>query len=134
MPALPPSPTGRGTDDDESDDEMRDEMKQMLEDFPGGAMVIRFDDGDLEMETAMGELDSTITDAFDTDRGGDLVDSLPDSTAVAYGLGFSDGWLGALIEEFAPDDRGVRGRVRRRGAGRRSSRSSGSACPRTSRR
>ena len=84
------------------DDEMPLEVQQMLEDFPGGALVLRFEDGGFEMEGAMGELDATITDAFDTDRGGDMVDSLPASTAVAYGLGFSDGWLGALIEEFRP--------------------------------
>ena len=84
------------------DSGMNDEMKQMLKDFPGGAMVIRFNDGDLELETAMGSVNPSITKAFDTDRGGDLVGSLPDSTAVAYGLGFSDGWLGALIDEFGP--------------------------------
>ena len=38
------------------DNGMNDEMKQMLKDFPGGAMVIRFNDGDLELETAMGSI------------------------------------------------------------------------------
>ena len=81
---------------------MPPEVEQTLKDFPGGAVVIRFDDGGLEMEAAMGSLAPAITDTFDTDRGGDLVEDLPASTAVAYGLGFSDGWLGALIDEFRP--------------------------------
>jgi hypothetical protein len=81
---------------------MSPEVEQMLKDFPGGAMVLRFDNGDLELESAMGAINPTITQAFDTDRGGDLVESLPADTAVAYGLGFSDGWLGALIDEFRP--------------------------------
>ena len=89
-------------EEDTFDDQMTAEMQQMLKDFPGGAMVLRFADSGFEMEMAMGELAPAVTDAFDTDRGGDLVGSLPDSTAVAYGLGFSDGWLGTLIEEFRP--------------------------------
>ncbi|MET1060515.1 MAG: DUF3352 domain-containing protein [Nocardioides sp.] len=99
---LPTEPDDPGLGDAPYDGGMPPEVEQTLKDFPGGAMVIRFDDGGLEMEAAMGSLAPAITDTFDTDRGGDLVESLPASTAVAYGLGFSDGWLGALIDEFGP--------------------------------
>ena len=95
-------PTYDGGEDDPDTSSVPEQTREMLKDFPGGAGVIRFADGDLEMEFAVGEFDSAVTQAFSTDAGGDVIETLPDSTAVAYGLGFSDGWLQALIDEFGP--------------------------------
>ena len=98
-------PTEMPTEFDEGPDSgpmVPDATREMLADFNGGAAVIRFDDGSLEMEVAMDGFQSDLTDKITSDRGADVLETLPDSTAVAYGLGFEDGWVQAVIDEFGP--------------------------------
>ncbi|MBD8869234.1 DUF3352 domain-containing protein [Nocardioides donggukensis] len=78
------------------------QTREMLEKFPGAAGVVRFDDGALEMEVVTGELESDLAQAFGTDRGDDALATLPQSTAVAVGIGFADGWVGTLIDYLGP--------------------------------
>ncbi|RYP83323.1 DUF3352 domain-containing protein [Nocardioides guangzhouensis] len=95
-------PTEFDMDDYADEPELPDATRDLLADFKGGAAVIRFDDGALEIEAAMDGFQSDLTDAITSDRGADVLETLPDSTAVAYGLGFEDGWVQALIDELGP--------------------------------
>ena len=61
---------------------MPDEMTKALEDFKGMAATLRFDDGALEVEAAgaAGDVEMAI---LSTDRGDDVVATLPEDTAAA---------------------------------------------------
>lgn len=76
------------------------EMQQKLEDFGGLALSVRFADAGLELEVAG---DATLAgDALsDTEAGDDALASLPDDTALAFGVGFVDGWAGSLLDSLA---------------------------------
>ena len=70
-----------------------DELRKAFEDFEGGAVVARFDDGALEVEAAMsavGELDPS--DASDSGLG-----DLPASTVLALGFGIGDSAVEDLL-------------------------------------
>lgn len=97
-------PTDDFGDDDFGGDApaIPDASRTMLEDFKGGAAVLRFDDGALEVEVAMDGFQTDLAGAVAENGGADVVESLPDDTAVAYGLGFADGWLQKVIDEYAP--------------------------------
>ena len=78
-----------------------DELKQTLEDFKGMAGVLRFDDGSVELEFAS-DGDVAGSNLLASDAGGDTISSLPDDTAAAIGVGFSEGWFRDLLEIYAP--------------------------------
>ena len=69
-------------------------------DFQGVAVSVRFDDGALEIESA-GGYGSRLDSLFGSDRGADVVETLPDDTAAAIGVGFEEGWLTQVVEQMA---------------------------------
>jgi Protein of unknown function (DUF3352) len=76
-----------------------------LADFGGMAVTVRFDDGALEIEGA-GDTGVRMSKLYSTDRGADVVETLPPATAAAFGLGFEEGWLTQLAEQVAASSGG----------------------------
>ena len=69
------------------------DMAEALEEFEGGAFVVRFDDEALEMEAAGGGLPAEV------EMGGESgIGDLPASTALAFGLGIADGAVQDLLD------------------------------------
>ena len=64
------------------------------------AVAVRFDDGALEVEMA-GDTGLNFTGVYGTDRGADVVETLPADTAAAIGVGFEEGWLTEMVEQVA---------------------------------
>jgi hypothetical protein len=94
-----------GDDLEMPEPEVPEELRTMLEDFSGAAVTIRFDDGAVEVETAM---DSALSQGFyGTDAGDDVLATLPGDTAAAVGVGFTEGWLGTWLEQFAAGSGGM---------------------------
>ena len=71
-----------------------------LESFGGMAATLRFSDGALELEMAVegGRAQASVGDGT---AGDDMVATLPDDTAMAIGIGFTQGWLGDLMDARA---------------------------------
>jgi hypothetical protein len=65
--------------------------------FKGAAVAVRFDDGALEIEGA-GDAGLDLSKLYGTDRGADVVETLPEATAAAFGVGFEEGWLTQLVD------------------------------------
>lgn len=86
---VPPEATDLGSEADRA-----------LRDFQGLAMTVRFSDGALEMEMA-GDPGLTVESLYSSDRGADMVQTLPDSTAIAVGAGFEDGWVRDVVDQVA---------------------------------
>lgn len=103
MPGMPgdtmDDSMGGSMDDSGSGEQLPEEMTRSLEEFQGMAATIRFADGALEVEMAAATSDSAQTEALATDRGDDVLATLPDDTAVALGFGLGDGWLTALVDQ-----------------------------------
>ena len=76
------------------------QVSSALNDFKGMAATIRFNDGALELEVA-GDPGLTAKALYGTDRGDDVVATLPEDTAAAVGVGFDSGWFTALVEQVA---------------------------------
>lgn len=95
-------PTEESAPGGESAEEMPEEAREALEKFPGGAAIVRFDDDDLEIEVAYGQVDSALSPLVASEGGGDVVATLPATTAAALGLGFSEGWGDAMLEQVSP--------------------------------
>jgi hypothetical protein len=76
-----------------------DELKDALKDFKGMAATVRFDDGALEVEVAA-DAGSSQDALSDSDRGDDVLATLPDDTAAAIGVGLADGWFGDLVDQL----------------------------------
>lgn len=74
-------------------------------DFKGAAVTVRFDDGALEIEGA-GDTGDSWSKFYATDRGGDVVETLPPATAAAIGVGFEEGWVTQLVEQAAKSSGG----------------------------
>jgi len=79
---------------------MPSEMSDALKDFKGMAATVRFNDGALELELA-GDAGAARQGMSVTDRGGDVVATLPQDTAVAIGVGFGDGWFTKMVDRMA---------------------------------
>jgi hypothetical protein len=79
-----------------------DELRETFEDFPGGAGTLRFDDGNLELEFASGDLGGSWSSLVEGGKGADVLSTLPDSTAAALGAGFKEGWVQDLIDQLTP--------------------------------
>lgn len=77
-----------------------EEPRQALADFPGAAAVVRFNDGSLEIEVA-GDAGEGTSGLLAPGRGGDLVGSLPEDTAAAFGLGLTPGWFTDVVERLS---------------------------------
>ena len=76
------------------------EVSDALKDFKGMAATIRFDDGALELEAA-GDPAAAKDAPRPTDAGDDVVATLPDDTAVAFGFGFAEGWFSEFVDQMA---------------------------------
>jgi hypothetical protein len=76
------------------------EATDALKDFNGMAATVRFDDGALEIEVAADTVSSQAA-LTDSDRGDDVLATLPDDTAAAIGVGFADGWFGDIVDQMA---------------------------------
>lgn len=76
------------------------EVEEALQDFAGAAGTIRFDDGALEVEFAMdaGKQADTLAGS---DEGGDAVETLPEDTLMAVGVGFADDWFSKAMDQFS---------------------------------
>jgi hypothetical protein len=79
-------------------DEMPDEVNQILEDFSGAALTVRFDDGALEVETATSVEDFGLEALTASDQAGESIETLPEDTAAAIAYGFEDGWFEDLLD------------------------------------
>lgn len=78
-----------------------EEYLQALEDFQGMAATLRFDDGALEFEVAGAAGTEDQMQMLASDRGDDVITTLPEDTAVALGFGFAEGWLTTALEQAA---------------------------------
>lgn len=87
---------------DESGPAVPDDVREAFEDFPGGAGTLRFDDGNLELEFATGDLPGSWSSLIEGDQGADVLNTLPDTTAAALGVGFEEGWVDDLVDQLAP--------------------------------
>jgi hypothetical protein len=76
-----------------------DETSAALRDFKGAAATLRFDDGALELESA-GDPGMTYERLQSSDRGDDVLATLPADTAAAFGVGFDEGWFTDLVDEW----------------------------------
>jgi hypothetical protein len=82
----------------EDPSEMPDEVTEILKDFSGAALTVRFDDGAVELETA------TSVEAFGfegltgSDTAGETIETLPDDTVAAIAYGFEEGWFEDLLD------------------------------------
>lgn len=84
--------------DDTGGSEVPDEMMSALEDFRGGALTVRFDDGALEVEAASGTDALGLPTLLGSDQGGAAMATLPEDTAAAFGLGFEEGWFDEVLD------------------------------------
>ncbi|MEO6510524.1 MAG: DUF3352 domain-containing protein, partial [Nocardioides sp.] len=75
-------------------------MADALKDFKGMAVSIRFDSGALEVESA-GDTGLTPKAISGSDRGSDVLETLPADTAAAIGVGFEPGWLTQIVDQMA---------------------------------
>lgn len=89
------------------DSQLPDETMKGLEDFQGMAATVRFDDGGLELEVATAAGDD-VEALYGTDRGDDVLATLPNDTAAALGVGFADGWFTTLLDGVAGSAGGER--------------------------
>jgi hypothetical protein len=70
-----------------------DELAEAFEEFQGGALALRFDDGALEVEVAGGGVPSDVSG-----EGGSGLADLPTTTALALGMTFSDTAAEELVD------------------------------------
>jgi hypothetical protein len=75
-------------------------MADALKDFKGMAVSVRFDSGALEVESA-GDTGLTPKAFYGSDRGADVLETLPADTAAAIGVGFEPGWLTQVVDQMA---------------------------------
>ncbi len=100
LPGMPMDPMMDPTADTDTP-AVPEEMTEALEDFQGMAATLRFDDGALEFEVAGAAGTEDQMQMFATDRGDDVITTLPEDTAAALGFGFADGWLTTALEQVA---------------------------------
>ncbi len=72
-----------------------------LKQFEGMAATIRFNDGALELEGAGDPGKASAQQLASSDKGDDVVATLPADTAAAIGAGFPDGWFTKLVDQMA---------------------------------
>ena len=84
--------------DEPAPDEMPDELTEVLEDFSGAALTVRFDDGALEIETATSVEDFGLENLTASDNAGETIETLPEDTAAALAYGFEEGWFEDFLD------------------------------------
>ena len=72
-----------------------------LKQFEGMAATIRFNDGALELEGAGDPGKASAQQLASSDKGDDVVTTLPADTAAALGAGFPEGWFTKLVDQLA---------------------------------
>ncbi len=87
-----------GGGDEPAQTAMPESYRKFFEEFSGAAGTMRFEDGDVEIEFATGETEFSNT-ALLSDGGADVVNSLPGSTAAAFGAALNDGWVDVLLDQ-----------------------------------
>ena len=97
--AAPLEGLGEGDESSTSSDLVPSPARETLKDFHGMAATVRFDDGALEVEVAadMGKSQEALV----SEGGDDVLATLPEDTAAAIGVGFSEGWFGDLVDQMA---------------------------------
>ncbi|MCW2791734.1 MAG: hypothetical protein JWO76_832, partial [Nocardioides sp.] len=75
-------------------------MTDALKDFKGMAATIRFADGALELEVA-GDPGTSQSALYATDKGDDVLATLPEDTAAGIGVGFAGGWFSDVVDQMA---------------------------------
>jgi hypothetical protein len=101
---VPPDSDLEGVDpfetycDESSAEEMPDEVTEILEDFSGAALTVRFDDGALEVETATSVEGFGFEALTSSDQAGESIETLPEDTAAAIAYGFEEGWFEDFLE------------------------------------
>lgn len=98
--AVPEVPEGEFDPDDFPTPEVPADLRRALEDFSGLGGVVRFDDEGLELEMVSDRIEGTFTTLFDGRAGDDLLNGLPNVTAIAFGGGFADGWGDSLLDQL----------------------------------
>lgn len=102
-PGLGEMFSGVALDEDSSftlnDESLPPEALTALENFPGAAATVRFDDGSLELAAVAGATEDQ--QAIIAGGGGGVVASLPADTAAAMGMAFGDGWLEQMLTPLA---------------------------------
>lgn len=85
-------------------EEFAEQFTQAIEDFPGAAGSLRFDDGAVQFELATGELSDETKDLAMTggSGAGDVVSGLPDSTVATVALSLPEGWADVLLDQLGP--------------------------------
>lgn len=86
----------------QTDDTIPDEVRSTFEDFKGMAATIRFNDGAFELEVA-GDPGEGAT-FYGDGTGTDVMSTLPDDTAAAFGVLFADGWFAKMMDRIAAQD------------------------------
>jgi hypothetical protein len=87
--------------DDFGNSALPDGAAQAVEDFGGAAVTVRFDDGSLEVETAGDPAATGLGALASSGAGAEVVSTLPEDTAAAFGLGFEPGWFEDLLDYVA---------------------------------
>lgn len=84
-----------------ADDKKTEEIEKAFEDFQGMAGTIRFADGSVELEFAGQTGDDEVTAAIGHGTAGDdVLATLPEDTAAAYGVGFGDDWFEPVVKQL----------------------------------
>ena len=77
-----------------------DDALDQLDSFTGAGGIVRFNNGSLEVEFAGGYDPKASGLDFTSTAGGEVVTSLPASTAVALGFAVPDGYFDQLLDAF----------------------------------
>ncbi|MEJ7795303.1 MAG: DUF3352 domain-containing protein [Nocardioides sp.] len=101
LPGMPMDPMAMDPAVDTDTPAVPEELTRALEDFQGMAATLRFNDGALEFEVAGSAGGEDQMQLFATDRGDDVITTLPEDTAAAFGFGFAEGWVSAALEQVA---------------------------------
>jgi hypothetical protein len=84
-----------------TDDKQTEKIEKAFEDFQGMAGTIRFADGSVELEVAGQAGDDDVTAAIGQGTAGDdVLATLPEDTAAAYGVGFGKDWFEPVVEQL----------------------------------
>jgi hypothetical protein len=76
------------------------EAERAFAEFEGAAATLRFDGGALELE-AVGDVGPRASQLVSATTGGDVIATLPADTIAGFGLGFTEGWFGTMVEQLA---------------------------------
>lgn len=76
------------------------EIRDQFADFGGAAATVRFSDGGVELEVAA-DAGKQAGALKVSDRGGEVISALPADTVAAFGVGFEEGWVTDLADQFS---------------------------------